>query len=238
MTAGFEHILHWRLLTGSHPFPGPDGGTCINEAAIVAAGLPYRAIRASSDCPPCFSPPLAAYALGLNDAMPDAERPRLMAFVLRLSGSADTAETEAARTGFLARESVRRLLPPLLDRAGMPDLAARCEAAADLGAAVAAARAAAWRGGAAAEAASARRAWLRGALAACIARTATAALRAAEDARCAAEVAEGANPFLPEAWTHAVAILDEALRIGRQAPEIEVVRARDRLDAARAVARA
>ena len=236
MTAGFEHILNWRLLTGSHPFPGPDGGTCINEAAIVAAGLPYRAIRASSDCPPCFSPPLAAYALGLNDAMPDAERPRLMAFVLRLSGSADAPETEAARTAFLALESIRRILPPLLDRAGMADLAARCEAAADLGDAVAAARAAAWRGGAAAQAASLRRAWLQGALAACVARTASAAVRAAEDARCAAEVPEGANAFLPEAWPLASIILDEALCIGRQAPEIDPVRARDRLDAARATA--
>src|SRR4051812_35221420 len=180
MTASFEHILNWRLLAGSHPFPGPDGGTCINEAAIVAAGLPYRAIRASSDCPPCFSRPLAAYALGLNDAMPDAERARLMAFVLRLSGSADTDDIEAARTAFLARESVRRILPPLLDRAGMADLAARCEAAPDLPAALAAARAAAWRGGSVAQAASQRRAWMQGALASAVARTATAAVQAAE----------------------------------------------------------
>ena len=32
---GFEHILNWKLLRGSHEFPGKDGGTCINEAAIV-----------------------------------------------------------------------------------------------------------------------------------------------------------------------------------------------------------
>ncbi len=89
MAGLFDPILNWRLLPGSHAFPGPDGGTCINEAAVVAAGLPYRAIRSSADCPPCFSAPLATYALGLNDAMPDAERPRLMAFVLRLAGSAD-----------------------------------------------------------------------------------------------------------------------------------------------------
>jgi hypothetical protein len=35
----FETILNWKLLDGSHDFPGPDGGTCINEAAIVAAGF-------------------------------------------------------------------------------------------------------------------------------------------------------------------------------------------------------
>jgi hypothetical protein len=42
--AGFRRMLDWRLLRGSHEFPGPDGGTCINEAAIVAAGYPYRAV--------------------------------------------------------------------------------------------------------------------------------------------------------------------------------------------------
>ncbi|GJE40896.1 hypothetical protein AEGHOMDF_0055 [Methylobacterium soli] len=45
---------------------------------------------------------------------------------------------------------------------------------------------------------------------------------------------EGASAFLSEAWSLASAILDDALRIGRQAPEIDPVRARDRLDAARA----
>ena len=31
-------LLDWKLLRGSHDWPGSDGGTCINEAAIVAAG--------------------------------------------------------------------------------------------------------------------------------------------------------------------------------------------------------
>lgn len=231
---GFDHILNWRLLAGSHEFPGPDGGTCINEAAIVAAGLPYRTIRASTDCPPCFSRPLAAYALGLNDAMPDAERSRLLAFVLRLSGSADAPEVETRRVAFLATQSVRRILPPLLDRAGLPDLAARCEGAADPDAALAAARLAEWRGGAAAQAASSQGAWVTGMLAAAAGRCAGAAVKAFGDARCAAEVAEGSAPFTDSVWPAAVAILDEALAIGRQAPEIDLVRARGRLDAARA----
>ena len=34
--ADFDHILNWTLKPGSHTFPGQDGGTCINEAAIVA----------------------------------------------------------------------------------------------------------------------------------------------------------------------------------------------------------
>ncbi|RVU12013.1 hypothetical protein EOE48_28095, partial [Methylobacterium oryzihabitans] len=150
MTGAFDHILNWRLLPGSHAFPGPDGGTCINEAAVVAAGLPYRAIRSAADCPPCFSVPLAAYALGLNDAMPDAERPRLMAFVLRLAGSAAAPEVEAARVAHLARETVRRLLPPALEQAGLPAEAAACREAASLKEAVAAAQRAAWPAGAAA----------------------------------------------------------------------------------------
>ena len=39
----FSHILQWRLLEGSHTFPGPDGGTCLSEAAavafVIAAGM-------------------------------------------------------------------------------------------------------------------------------------------------------------------------------------------------------
>ncbi|MGT2484943.1 hypothetical protein ACU4GA_00405 [Methylobacterium oryzae CBMB20] len=234
MHPDFATILNWRLLAGSHPFPGPDGGTCINEAAIVAAGLPYRAIRSSADCPPCFSRPVAAYALGLNDAMPDEARPQLMAFVLRLSGSADTPEIEVARTRHLALESVRRILAPLCAVAGMAAEAEACAGAPDRQAALAAASAAAWRGGARAQAAAQARRWREGALTAAASRTATAAQRAGEDARCAAEVAEGAAPFVPGTWGAACAILDGVLAIGRQAPEIALVGARQRLDAARA----
>jgi len=238
MHPDFETILNWRLLAGSHPFPGPDGGTCINEAAIVAAGLPYRAIRSSTDCPPCFSRPIAAYALGLNDAMPDAVRTQLLAFVLRLSGSADTPEIEAARTRRLALESVRRILAPLCALAGMAEDAEACAGAPDWPTAFAAARSAAWRGGALSQAASRLRRWREGALTAAVSRTATAAHRAGEDARCAAEVAEGAAPFIIGTWIEACAILDITLAIGRQAPEIALVGARERLDAARALAQA
>lgn len=236
MHADFETILNWRLLAGSHPFPGPDGGTCINEAAIVAAGLPYRAIRSSADCPPCFSRPIAAYALGLNDAMPDEVRPQLMAFVLRLSGSADTPRVEIARTQRLALESVRRILAPLCTLAGMAEDAEACAGAPDLPAALAAAKSAAWRGGALSQSAAQARRWREGALTAAVSRTATAAQRAGEDARCAAEVAEGAAPFVPGTWEQACAILDLTLAIGRQAPEIALAGARKRLDAARAMA--
>ena len=234
MGAGaFDHILNWRLLAGSHTFPGPDGGTCINEAAVVAAGLPYRAIRGTEDCPPCFSRPLAAYALGLNDAMPDHEREKLLVFVLRLSGSADEPAIEAQRTTFLAMASVRRILPPLLDIASLPALAARCESAADPGSALLAARAAERQGAAFSQAAAVQRAWLQGARASAAGRTGTAAVKAFADPRCAAEVVEGAAPFVDGVWALAVDILDEAMRLGRQAPVIDLLEARGRLEAAR-----
>lgn len=229
----FEPILNWRLLKGSHAFPGPDGGTCINEAAIVASGLPYRAVTATEDCPPCFSRPLAAYALGLNDAMPEAERQGLMAFVLRLSGSADRPGVEAARTAFLALESVRRILPPLLDAAGLPALAARCETAPDRASALDTLRAVEMQAGALSHAAAGRRAWIAGARASAVARSATAGIRAFTDPRCAAEVAEGAAPFAEGTWDSALGILDAALGIGRQAPAIDLPSAQARLEAAR-----
>ncbi|ACL59983.1 hypothetical protein [Methylobacterium nodulans] len=232
MRGAFDHILHWRLLPGSHAFPGPDGGTCINEAAIVAAGLPYRAIRSSADCPPCFSRPLAAYALGLNDAMPDAERPRLMAFVLRLSGSADAEAMEAARTAHLTVETVRRLLPIVLHQVGLTAEAESCRAAGSLAEAVAAARSAAWAAGAVADAAARGGVWVRGARAAAACRAATFA--AEIDARSAADAAEAAALFSPAVWPEAVAILDEALRLGRQAPPLALETARERMVAARA----
>ena len=236
MSGLFDSILNWRLLPGSHAFPGPDGGTCINEAAVVAAGLPYRAIRSSADCPPCFSVPLAAYALGLNDAMPDDERPRLMAFVLRLAGSADDPAIEEARTAHLVLQGVRRLLPPVLERAGLAQHAAACRSAGELDRAVTVARHAAWSAGSLAEAAGRNGTWVRGARAAAAAR---AALFAAEiDARTAADAAEAAALFWPGAWAEAVTILDEAACLGRQAPALAPEEAGMRLEAAKTQRRA
>src|SRR3954464_8914509 len=93
----FDHILNWKLNAGSHEFPGPNGGTCINEAAIVAAGFPYRAVKNVEDMPPCFSRVIAQYALVLNDRMPDDERQQLVPYVMRLAGTADTPAVEMRR---------------------------------------------------------------------------------------------------------------------------------------------
>src|SRR5258706_9559072 len=90
-TAQFQRMLDWKLLRGSHEFPGPDGGTCINEAAIVAAGYPYRAVYCVKDLPASFSRPISMLALCLNDTLEDELRQDLLTpFVARLGGSADS----------------------------------------------------------------------------------------------------------------------------------------------------
>ena len=96
----FDHILNWTLKRGSHPFPGPDGGTCINEAAIVACGFAYRPVRAPSDMPLCFSRPICRLALHLNDEAGDVERQRLIPFVARLA-CADRPEIEERRAAYI-----------------------------------------------------------------------------------------------------------------------------------------
>ena len=96
----FDHILDWTLKAGSHPFPGPDGGTCINEAALVAAGFGYRLIYFVSQMPPCFSRPICRFAMWLNDHSTDAERQLLLPFVTRLA-CADTPEIERKRWAYI-----------------------------------------------------------------------------------------------------------------------------------------
>jgi hypothetical protein len=123
----FQRLLGWRLLRGSHEFPGPDGGTCINEAAIVAAGYPYRSVYCVKDLPLSFSRPIALLALCLNDTLDDELRQELLIpFVGRLAGSADAPEIETARAELMLTQSVVRILAPALGRAGLVELAGRC----------------------------------------------------------------------------------------------------------------
>jgi hypothetical protein len=98
--SNFDHILNWKLKRGSHPFPGPDGGTCINEAAVVAHGYPYRRIKSHRAMPPCFSRPICRLALYLNDEANDGQRQRLLPFVNRLA-CADTPAVEALREDYI-----------------------------------------------------------------------------------------------------------------------------------------
>jgi hypothetical protein len=101
----FDHILNWKLKQGSHLFPGKDGGTCINEAAIVAAGFEYQPVMRVKDMPTCFSRPICKLAMKLNDNASDADRQRLLPFVTRLA-CADTPEVEAKRAAFIRAQNV------------------------------------------------------------------------------------------------------------------------------------
>lgn len=189
--APLSELLNWKLLPGSHKFPSPEGGTCINEAAIVAAGFEYKPVSGAKDCPPCFSRPIAQYAIGLNDWMPDALRQSLlMPFVTRLAGTADSDAVELKRAKFLAIETMRRILPMALTR--WPDLAERFRNMRTLSDAKNAAAA-----NAAYDAADA-----------------AAAIAAAYAAANAAAIAEGV-------WREAVNLLDEAIKLGNQAEPIE-----------------
>jgi hypothetical protein len=102
----FDHILNWKLTHGSHLFPGNDGGTCINEAAIVAAGFEYQPVRRVEDMPECFSRPICRLAMRLNDAANDMERQQLIRFVTRLA-CADTADVERERAAYIDSRTAR-----------------------------------------------------------------------------------------------------------------------------------
>lgn len=105
----FDHILNWKLLAGSHDFPGPDGGTCINEAAIVAAGFEYQAVICVDEMPSCFSRPITAFAMALNDVLPNEQRQRLIKYVYQLVGTADDQVTETARANLINRLTIQGL---------------------------------------------------------------------------------------------------------------------------------
>ena len=98
----FDHLLHWKLKRGSHYFPGPDGGTCINEAAVVAAGFPYKPICFVWQMPSCFSRPICRLAMRLNDQVGDENRQRLLPYVTQLA-CADTRAIEKKRAAYIAQ---------------------------------------------------------------------------------------------------------------------------------------
>jgi hypothetical protein len=108
MMVEFHQMLNWNLKEGSHSFPGSDGGTCINEAAVVAAGYEYRPIASVEHMPACFSRPICRFALRLNDDASDLERQQLLPFVTRLA-CADTQEVERKRRDFIALHDKRGL---------------------------------------------------------------------------------------------------------------------------------
>jgi len=191
----WNNILNWKLLGGSHKFPGPDGGTCINEAAIIAAGFEYREVTSANDCPPCFSRVIATYAIKLNDSMPhDLRQELLMPFVVRLAGTADTPEIDRRRADHVVVQTVKRILPIAMKVAGLHDAARQYSEVETLEQAKAAAYS-------------------------------TAAYSDAADAE-------------REIFTIAVAILDEAINLGKQAEPIETALVTSRMAAVRSLASA
>lgn len=108
--------LDWQLKHGSHDFPGPNGGTCINEAALVVAGFAYREVTSITDLPESFCPVISQYALTLNDAMPEGEPlNRLRPFAARLSGSSDGRNVAVMRASYLAMQATREFAPLALE---------------------------------------------------------------------------------------------------------------------------
>ncbi len=114
-------LLDWKLLTGTHEWPGPDGGTCILEAAIVAAGLPYRSVSSADDAPADFSPVVAEFLLQLNDGLPHTLRQQLIPFVTRLPGSAGSDQIEDKRLNLIITRIAKRILPSMLEASELPD---------------------------------------------------------------------------------------------------------------------
>jgi hypothetical protein len=251
----FDHILNWRLLHRSHKFPGPDGGTCITEAAIVAAGFEYREVQSAEDCPPCFSPVIAAYAIRLNDQMTDDLRQELLLpFVTRLAGTADNLQVEKRRVELIVMSTVREILPVALRAAELNERAIACEQAKNLNDVMIAADAAAAAADAAVAnavtyaayaAAAAYAAYAAAAAdaanavtyAAYVAADAPAYAAAANAANAVTYAANAAAAYAAEAdareiWTRAVSILDAAINLGKhEAVESEI--AQKRMDVVR-----
>jgi len=222
-------LLNWRLLASSHEFPGPDGGTCINEAAIVAAGFEYRAVTCVHDCPPCFSRVIATYALQLNDSMPDALRQELlMPFVVRLAGTADSSRIEADRAGYIAIQIVRRILPIALRAKGLDKHAQQCEQVSALHAAQDAAYAADIADAIAAVAYATEAVFA-------ITDAAAAAAFAARSVAGAARVAATAQRKI---FALATAILDEAIKLGNHGDDLDIGLIVQRMDDAKRLVRA
>ncbi len=242
----FNHIFDWRLLRGPHFFPGPDGGTCVTEAAIVAAGFDYRPVYSADALPPCFSRVVAGYAIGLNDAMPDDLRQEyLKPYVTRLAFTAETLAVETLRAHYITMQTVNRILPIMMRQFGFNELAEECEHALSLSAARAVTRTAMRRIGngrcdresiglAAEAAARATKAAVR------LCRTRKNGARfhglARKCIRATVHVSNLAAVFSPrgrEVWGIAAEILGDCITMGKQRPALDNAVFVDRLMAAR-----
>jgi hypothetical protein len=130
MLFDFQPLANFRLARASHKQPNKDGSICVNEAAVIAAGFEYRAVRDVSCLPDCFSRPVSDYAIYLNDLMLHKVRNELlMPFVIRLPGTSDSPWIEAKRAEFIVVETARRIVAAEYDEIWhKPAVATKCRA--------------------------------------------------------------------------------------------------------------
>lgn len=113
----------------------PSGGACAMDA------INWLVHGEHGDQPECACPVIGRYVIGLNDAMPDDERQRLLPYLHRIAGSRSPAHVQV-RAEILARGAVRVLAPVALDAVGLTAAAWAAETAEK------AAQATAWAGAA------------------------------------------------------------------------------------------
>ena len=97
-----EDLWHFNLRRLNTDHPRNDG--CLMDAA---RWIVYREI---GDNPECACPIIRAYAIRINDMLPDDERQRLKRFILRVVGNRDP-ESEQARAEYLVKQTAGVILP-------------------------------------------------------------------------------------------------------------------------------
>lgn len=188
-----QPIITWPYVLRRGHSKNPAGGACAMDA------INWLVHGKHGDKPDCACPVIGKYVIGLNDAMPDDQRQRLLAFLPRIAGSRSAAHKQA-RGEILARGAVRVIAPIALDAAGLDTQAAALRALSpDCTVSTAAAKAKA----AAAAAEAAEVAEVAAAWAAAWAEEAAAAWAAKAAAAAAA-------------WDAALTLLDDALSAGPQ----------------------
>ena len=115
-TLDIEDIGNIHLSHGSHKSPAD--GYCLLEAVSMFAKEPF------TDQPQCVSPYLRSFGIGLNDRASDKQRQDLQRFIPLVVGTAGDGMDEQRR--WLAADHITRVLTPKwLDRANLPELAAK-----------------------------------------------------------------------------------------------------------------
>ena len=125
MTTIETEKLH-QITTLAHGAHGPnDGAMCAMEAAAYIAGEPW------SDHPQCVSPVIAAFMRSWNDALPDADRTRLLLpLIPETIGTRTTDADEETRAWRATDWLVRVQTPAWLRLAGLTDHAQALESCA------------------------------------------------------------------------------------------------------------